>query len=97
VEQPSCFTVGFTCDDVVGAWQHWRLGMECARVFEAEGLSPSFGIVEGPGEGDYMIYWFVSGAAARLLDLHDVNWRRFLVRTDLIAPIGAHPALSGHR
>jgi hypothetical protein len=96
MERASCFTLGFTCDDVVGAWQHWRLGMECARAFQAAGLRASFGIVEAPGEGQHMLYWFVSGRAAKVLDEHDINWRRYLVRTDLAAPPDAHAALSEH-
>jgi hypothetical protein len=94
-EATTCFTLGFTSDDVVGGWQHWRLGMECGRAFEAEGLPASFGILEAPGEGRHILYWFVSRRAAQLLDRHDVPWRRFLVRTDLKAPPAAHPALTG--
>jgi hypothetical protein len=97
VERPAYYTLGFTGDDITGAWQHWRLAQEFHRAFEAHGLPPSFGVVEAAGEGEHPLYWFVSAQAAEILDRHDVEWRRFLVRTDLVAPRNARPALSGAR
>lgn len=88
-------TLGFTAEDVTIAWQHWRLAVEFHGALEAEGLPPSFGIFEAPGRGKHMIYWFVSLETARILDRHDVGWRRFFVRTDLSPPPESHPALSG--
>jgi hypothetical protein len=82
MQKPVGFVLGFTGDDVVGAWQHWRLRMECARAFAAEGLPEGFGIEERPGEGVHLICWSVSERAARVLDRHGVGWRRFLIERE---------------
>ncbi len=87
------FLLGFTGDDVAGAWQHWRLARQCGPALEAEGQSLSFGILESPGQGAHLLYWYVSAAAARLLDAHDVGWRQFLVGSCPGPPAGARPAL----
>ena len=88
-------TLGFTAEDITVAWQHWRLAIEFHGALEADGLPPSFGVLEAPGWGPHLLYWFVSREAARTLDRHDVAWRRFVVRTDLTPPDDAHAALSG--
>lgn len=89
------FVLGFTAEDITVCWQHWRLAMDFHRAFEAEGLPPSFGVVEAVGEGDFILHWYVSVEAARVLDRHDVSWRRFIVSEAMQTPADAHPALSG--
>jgi hypothetical protein len=82
------FTIGFTVDDVVGLWQHDRLARELAAAFAAE-LRRPFGVLETPGEGEHILFWFIRDDAAELFDRQGIKWRRFLVpRRDL--PAGAH-------
>jgi hypothetical protein len=87
------FILGFTDEDVTGAWQHWRLATECGSAFEDEGLSASFGILESPGQGRYLVQWYVCDDAASILDRRAVNWRRFLIGQQPQAPRGAHAAV----
>jgi hypothetical protein len=91
--QPRWYRLGFTCDDVIGAWQHWRLARECAGAIEAEGRPPAEGIYEAAGTGTFMIYWYVSPEMAEVLDRQDVQWRRFLVDESDVLPLDTHPAL----
>ena len=88
-------TLGFTAEEVTGAWQHWRLALEFHAAFEAEGLPPSFGVLEGAGRGPHMIYWFVSRDAIAVLERHDVAWHRFFVCARARPPRGCRPALCG--
>jgi hypothetical protein len=71
----SWLVVGFTCDDVVGAGQHWRLAEECVRAWRAAGSSPDFQILEATGDGDHILHWFVNDVAARVLDERVGGWR----------------------
>ena len=77
----SWYTLGFTYDDVVGAWQDWRLAQECVRAFSEENRRLARDVREVPGDGPYLVRWYVSGAAAAVLDAHQVPWRQFLVGT----------------
>jgi hypothetical protein len=87
------FILGFTDEDVTGSWQHWRLATEFGSAFEAEGLPVSFGVVEGPGEGRYLIHWYLRPDAAAVLDRRGVGWRRFLTGERDVAPPGCHAPL----
>lgn len=82
--------LGFTDEQVVGAWQHWRLARECVAAFAAAGTDPAPHVREGPGEGNHLIYWYLDDAAVRILDAHHVAWRRFAVGRVASAPQGAH-------
>jgi hypothetical protein len=93
VDAPNWYTLGFTGDDIVGAWQHWRLADEFRRAFLLEGKPPGIGVLESPGQGEHLLYWYVRADVATMLDRHVDGWRRFVVRTDLQAPDDAHPAL----
>jgi hypothetical protein len=84
------FVLGFTYDAVVGAWQDSRLAAECARVL----CDPS-SLLQTPGEGEHLVYWFVEGSAARLLDEGEVLWRQFVVGLTAAPPAAAHAVLNG--
>jgi hypothetical protein len=73
------FILGFTDEDVVTAGQDGRLAMECGSAFEAEGLPAGFGIRQTAGEGRFVVQWYVQEEAAKVLDRHQVGWRRFVV------------------
>lgn len=73
------FVLGFDYDDVVGAWQDWRLARECCDVLRGRGTASVDGIREGAGRGEHLTYWYVSDEIAALLDSGGVGWRRFLV------------------
>jgi hypothetical protein len=87
-----CYTLGFTYDDVVGAWQDWRLAQECVRVFsDPRERALAEEVWEVPGDGPYLLRWYVSRAAAEVLDAHEVPWRQFLVGTGHSPSSGRHP------
>jgi hypothetical protein len=73
------FVLGFDCDDVVGAWQDWRLARQCVAALAAAHLPPTSGILEGAGSGEHLTYWYVRDDVADVLDVRGVPWRRFLV------------------
>jgi hypothetical protein len=73
------FVLGFDCDDIVGAWQDWRLARQCVTTLAAAHRSPTSGILEGVGCGKHLTYWYVRGDVAAVLDDGGVPWRRFLV------------------
>src|SRR5579859_4952275 len=88
------YVLGFTDEDVTGGWQHWRLATEFGSAFEDEGLPTSFGVVEGPGEGRFLIQWYLRRDAAEVLERHGVDWRRFLVGERDAAPGGCHVTIT---
>jgi hypothetical protein len=88
------FVLGFTDEDVTGCWQHWRLAKEFGCAFAAEDLPPSFGVLEAPGQGRYLVHWYLRPDAAAVLDKHGVNWRRFMVGCGEQAPDGAYPPIT---
>jgi hypothetical protein len=71
--------LGFTVDDVVGAWQHARLAEAFVRAWEQLGRPGHFDVLQTEGANDYLSYWWVSPTAARLLDRSGVAWRRFAI------------------
>jgi hypothetical protein len=73
------FVLGFDCDDVVGAWQDWRLARQCVAALTAAHVPPTSGILEGAGRGEHLTYWYVRDDVAGILDDGGVPWRRFLV------------------
>jgi len=73
------FVLGFDCDDVVGAWQDWRLARQCVATLTAAHRAPTIGILEGAGQGRHLTYWYVRDDVAGVLDDGGVPWRRFLV------------------
>ena len=87
------FILGFTYDAVVGAWQDSRLATECARVRDEAGQPKGFELLQGPGDKDHIVLWYVSEPAARLLDEREVEWRRFLIGLTPSAPAAAHAVL----
>jgi hypothetical protein len=91
----SWFVLGFTSDDIVGAGQDWRLAEEFVKAWRAAGEPPGFSVVQAGGDGIYMLYWFVSEAAARVLDEQSVEWRNRVLGTRLQPPKNAHNALKG--
>ncbi len=74
------YVLGFSADAVVGAWQHERLARACMSAWIARGRPSAWRIAEAPApDGDYVLHWYVNGAAASALDEADVNWRGFVV------------------
>lgn len=91
----SFFVLGFTAEDVITAEQDCRLASECVRAWRAAGRPQEFEILQGPGEGDHLLFWYVSEASALILDGQRIDWRRFLVAENCPAPPPrATPALS---
>jgi len=73
------YVLGFNVDDIVGAWQDWRLARQCVTALLAAHRPPTAGILEGSGAGEHLTYWYVSEDVAGVLDDGGVPWRRFLV------------------
>ena len=71
--------LGFTVDDVVGAWQHARLAEAFVHAWERAGSPQHFEVLQTEGTNGYLSYWWVSPPAARLLDLSGVAWRKFAI------------------
>jgi hypothetical protein len=89
------FVLGFTADEIVGCWQDSRLAGECVRAWQAEGKPTDFSILQSTsGDGEHMLLWFVNEVAARLLDVHTVGWRDFLISERAEVPAGAHNPLT---
>ncbi len=83
------FVLGFSVDDVVGAWQDWRLARQCVAALAAAERAPSSDILESAGAGEHLTYWYVSDEIASVLDGGGVPWRRFLVGEVAAPPAGA--------
>ena len=88
------YVLGFTDEDLVGAWQDARLAEECVRAWRAAGQPADFEILQAPGDAEHLTLWFVNATAARLLDEHGVAWRPFLVGEREAPPDGAARALT---
>lgn len=88
------FLLGFLPDEVICAEQNARLAAECVKARRAEGRPSGFRILQAPGEGDHLLYWFVSEESAWILDAHGVDWRRFLVAGGTIPPRSARDAIA---
>jgi hypothetical protein len=71
--------LGFTADDVAGAWQDSRLAEACARAWVRCGRPEGFRILQSASEGSHIIRWYVCERAARLLDAEGVRWRPFRI------------------
>ncbi len=76
---PRWFVLGFDYDDVVGAWQDWRLARQCVAALRAAERPPTSGILEGAGGGRYLTYWYVNDAITDALDRGGVPWRRHVI------------------
>ena len=85
--------LGFTADQVVGAWQDARLAHACMIAWQEEGRPLGFRILQAPGEGPYLVYWFLGPDVARLLDAREVPWRDFLVGERMGLPRAAREVL----
>jgi hypothetical protein len=85
----SWLVLGFTADDVVGAWQDSRLAEACNRASNGTPLD----VLQSAGEAPYLVHWYVGEEAARLLDQCGVDWRRFVIAERPTPPAGATPAL----
>lgn len=90
---PGWFKLGFTYEDVVGAWQDWRLAQEIARATDGATRVVEEGILESPGNGEHLVWWYVSSEAAALLDARQISWRRFLLASGVEPPKDAHPTI----
>jgi hypothetical protein len=73
------YVLGFDCDDIVGAWQDWRLARQCVKTLTEAHRPPTVGILESAGEGEHLTFWYVREDVAEILDGGGVPWRRFLV------------------
>jgi hypothetical protein len=88
------FVLGFTCDDVVGAGQDWRLAEQCFRAWKAAGSPADFKILEAPaGAGVHVLNWFVNDVAMRVLDQEVLGWRDRVVGSLAAPPSNASDAL----
>lgn len=83
------YVLGFDVDDIVGAWQDWRLARQCVATLDAAHHPLTNGILEGAGEGEHLTYWYVSDDVAAVLDGGGVPWRRFLVGEVAAPPASA--------
>jgi hypothetical protein len=90
---PAWIVIGFTSDDIIGGWQDSRLAQACVEAWRAEGQPPAFVIRQGAGQGEHFIYWYLTHAAAGVLDRHAVDWRRFLVGERPTLPSGTADVL----
>lgn len=86
---PRWFVLGFTADDVVACGQDARLASACAEALATAGRPLGFELYQGSGEGEHLIYWYASEAAAALLDRQGIDWRRFIVEERGAVPAGA--------
>jgi hypothetical protein len=73
------FVLGFTADEVVGAFQDARLAHSCHQACSTAGLTAGTHVLQGSGEGDHLVYWFISGEAARVLDAAGIQWRNRVI------------------
>jgi len=87
------YVLGFTGDAVVDGWQDARLAYACVQAWRAAGRPEDFSILQAPGDGPYLVHWFVSPQAARVLDDHGVPWRGFLTGQRRRPPTAAHVVL----
>ena len=87
------YVLGFTPDAVVGAWQDARLAQACFEAWEEAGRPALFTILQAPGEGPYLVHWFLDEPTARVLDTRGVSWRSFLIGERAQPPRAAHRVL----
>lgn len=80
------FVLGFSAEDVIVAWQDARLASQFVRAWRAAGRPADFEVKQTSGDGHHLIHWWVSGPAARVLDAHGVDWRRFVIAEKNVAP-----------
>ena len=87
------YVLGFTADAVVGAWQDARLAQACMHAWEAAGRPAPFKILQAPGDGPFLVNWFIDEPTATTLDQHEVEWRPFLVGERAEPPHSARSVL----
>src|SRR5688572_26122473 len=85
--------LGFTSDDIVTAEQDARLAQMCVTLCDASEPRSDLEVRQTLGEGDHIIWWYVSAPLASLLDSHDTVWRRFLISKRVCPPPNAKSAL----
>ncbi|MBI4509890.1 MAG: hypothetical protein HY698_09655 [Deltaproteobacteria bacterium] len=90
----SWHVLAFTLDDVVTASQDSRLAQECVRAWRAAGKDCTIEVLQGPGDGQYLFFWFVSQSFAGVLDDQGVDWRKFIVGGCDEPPAGARDAIA---
>lgn len=83
------FVLGFDYDDIVGAWQDWRLARQCVATLKAARVPPSVGVLECAGNGTHLTFWYVRDDVAQILDEGAVPWRRFLIGEVAAPPANA--------
>ena len=74
----------------------------CAEAWEAEGRPGGLEILAAPGDGDWLIRWYLRPELTTLLDAHEVPWRQFFAgdcatpppdaRVAILAPAGPAPS-----
>ncbi len=86
-------TIGFTGEDIIIAWQDVRLSTQCVKIWREAGRPAEFQVLALGGDDHHMVLWFISDAAAQLLDAAGSDWRRFLLGTRGAPPPHATPVL----
>jgi hypothetical protein len=87
------YVLGFDYDQVVGAYQDWRLAREFAQALGVAAPALLGDVLEVAGDGAHLIFWYLSPAAAEVLDARGVEWRRFYLGRRAMPPTGATPPL----
>ena len=88
------FVLGFDCDDIVGAWQDWRLARQCVATLTAAHRAPMNGILESAGQGRHLTYWYLRDDVAGILDdvVENLDIFRFIGRAGQEAVRARPPA-----
>ena len=86
--------LGFTSDDIIGAWQDARLAEACAEAWRSVGEPPGFVAWGVPGEGEHLIHWYLASAVTDALDRRGVAWRQFRLGQRTSVPPGASKVFS---
>ncbi len=88
-ERCKWFVVGFTFDDIVVSWRGSELGRALLDAWRTTGCPAGVEILQTSGESEYLIYWFLSQGAVRLLNDRDIEWRTFFLGECAQPPDGA--------
>jgi hypothetical protein len=81
--------IGFTLDDVVSYGNDYRLAEACAQAWKAQGRPADFDVKLTQGESPYMLHWYISPTAARVLDAEGVIFRDKVIGSANAPPAGA--------
>jgi len=89
--QSKWYVIGFTPDDIIMAGQDSRLALSCHEA--SKKCRARFDILQAAGDGEHLVYWFISDDTAQALDKESVSWRQFFVRECDAPPEGAFSVL----